>query len=71
MSDLEKFEQLFKELGIKYSISNKKLSVDINHIYEESYSYGKALDISFLTKESFFILNLGVNNSFKSSVQWR
>lgn len=53
MSDLEKFEQLFNELGIKYSISNKKLSVDINHIYEETYSYGKALDISFSDEGKF------------------
>lgn len=47
MSDLEKFLQLFGELGIKYSLENNKISIDNIHIIEESYLYGKALDITF------------------------
>jgi len=53
MSDLERFEQLFNDLGIEYTISNNQLSVNNNHIIEEIYSYGKALDIAFSDEGKF------------------
>ena len=54
MNDLDKFEKLFNDLGIEYTISNNKLSVNDNYIIEESYSYGKALDIAF-SKDGKFL----------------
>jgi hypothetical protein len=53
MSDLERFEQFFKDLDIKYTVSKNQISIHENHIIEDKYSYGKALDIAFSDEGKF------------------
>jgi hypothetical protein len=53
MNDLEKFKQLFDEIGVEYTVSNSQISINSKNIIEYKSAWGKALDISFSEEGKF------------------